>query len=558
MKNVERLNFRPFTKFCMSIGAVPTSYLAGLTIEEQLLWLCSYLEKEVIPAVNNNAEAVEELQDLFIELKSYVDNYFDNLDVQEEINNKLDEMAEDGTLEEIIGEYLNVTYIIDEIETIEGYNEEHNTHYYVVKIPSVDTNYNRIVLKHGFANDVETAQCIADETPRSFAERHGATFCANASIFGVNSSYGNYNHILGPIINDGHLISNYNFEGADTSHISVLGVKEDNSLVVYPYDIDPQRMINDGCYTSFCAFEKRMENGIILTDSTELYQWNLVGQNTTTKDLVFICCNGKNINGEEGMTQPELLTILKDIYNCDFAYRLDCGGSTSYVVNSEMINQPTDVHGTQERKVPDYIYFAKERTTKLDNILSDVYNQIGQNNAQANQNKEEIKYLNDVDNNIITFRKSNVVSTYGGLRLIYNNGTNDVAQLVFSPNENPKTLGIWDNENNKTLFRVDGATGEIYTDAGALATLFKNNKLIENGDLNDIYDTCIVGCTSTTAHTPDSGINWIVFTLRIAILGAIQIAIPVRQDQSLTPWKVRFRNQTTIGSWYNLATPTAP
>lgn len=104
MENIEKLNYRPFTRFCMSIGAVPSSYLAGLTIEEQLLWLCSYLEKEVIPAVNNNAEAVEELQNLFTELQTYVNNYFDNLDVQEEINNKLDVMAEDGTLDQIINQ----------------------------------------------------------------------------------------------------------------------------------------------------------------------------------------------------------------------------------------------------------------------------------------------------------------------------------------------------------------------------------------------------------------------------------------------------------------------
>lgn len=107
MNNVEKLPIRPFTKFCMSIGMVPTSYLSGLTIEEQILWFCSYLEKNVIPAINNNAEAVEELQRLYIELKDYVDNYFDNLDVQEEINNKLDEMAESGELAEIIAQYLN-------------------------------------------------------------------------------------------------------------------------------------------------------------------------------------------------------------------------------------------------------------------------------------------------------------------------------------------------------------------------------------------------------------------------------------------------------------------
>lgn len=95
-------DLQPFKKFCMTIGALPSSYLESLTYQELLLWFCDYLQNTVIPTINNNADAVEELQNLYIELKNYVDNYFKNLDVQEEINNKLDEMASDGTLENII------------------------------------------------------------------------------------------------------------------------------------------------------------------------------------------------------------------------------------------------------------------------------------------------------------------------------------------------------------------------------------------------------------------------------------------------------------------------
>lgn len=110
LKPVGKLN--PFAKFCCTIGNLPTSYMISLTYEEQLLWLCKYLEDTVIPAVNTNAEAVQELQELYVVLKNYVDHYFENLDVQEEINNKLDEMADDGTLQEIITAYLNVKGIL--------------------------------------------------------------------------------------------------------------------------------------------------------------------------------------------------------------------------------------------------------------------------------------------------------------------------------------------------------------------------------------------------------------------------------------------------------------
>lgn len=57
------------------------------------------------------------LEGLFNDLKSYVDNYFDNLDVQEEINNKLDDMVEAGTLQEIITSYIqaNVAWTFDTV-----------------------------------------------------------------------------------------------------------------------------------------------------------------------------------------------------------------------------------------------------------------------------------------------------------------------------------------------------------------------------------------------------------------------------------------------------------
>lgn len=100
-------HIRPFSKFIMSIGEMPTSYLDSLSYAEQITWFCNFLQDKVIPAINNNAEALEEVQNLMTQLQEYVDNYFTNLDVQEEINNKLDDMVEQGTLQEIIADYLN-------------------------------------------------------------------------------------------------------------------------------------------------------------------------------------------------------------------------------------------------------------------------------------------------------------------------------------------------------------------------------------------------------------------------------------------------------------------
>lgn len=95
-------------KFCLTIGMLPTSYKISMTYEEQILAIGHYLETTVYPAINNNAEALAELQNLFIELKNYVDNYFDDLDIQAEINNKLDDMAQSDELAEIIAQYIEL------------------------------------------------------------------------------------------------------------------------------------------------------------------------------------------------------------------------------------------------------------------------------------------------------------------------------------------------------------------------------------------------------------------------------------------------------------------
>lgn len=60
---------------------------------------------KIIPAVNKVGQQTEDLT-------TFVTNYFDNLDVQEEINNKLDQMAQDGTLEEIISHYINLKSVL--------------------------------------------------------------------------------------------------------------------------------------------------------------------------------------------------------------------------------------------------------------------------------------------------------------------------------------------------------------------------------------------------------------------------------------------------------------
>lgn len=77
---------------------------------------------KIIKSVNVSGEQVETLTNAYNNLQNYVNNklnemdnyinnYFNNLDVQEEINNKLDEMAESGELQEIFEQFYIQDYI---------------------------------------------------------------------------------------------------------------------------------------------------------------------------------------------------------------------------------------------------------------------------------------------------------------------------------------------------------------------------------------------------------------------------------------------------------------
>lgn len=80
---------------------LPLVYDDSLSYYEVLCKVVEYLN-ETIDNVDNMHTEVTGLHEAYVQLQNYVNTYFDNLDVQSEINAKLDEMASDGTLSAII------------------------------------------------------------------------------------------------------------------------------------------------------------------------------------------------------------------------------------------------------------------------------------------------------------------------------------------------------------------------------------------------------------------------------------------------------------------------
>ena len=101
----------PFKWFVLQNFPFIEADFDAITYYQLLCKIVEYLNK-VIDENNAIGEQTENLTNAFNELQDYVNHYFDNLDVQEEINNKLDEMAEGGQLADIIAQYLGLAGVL--------------------------------------------------------------------------------------------------------------------------------------------------------------------------------------------------------------------------------------------------------------------------------------------------------------------------------------------------------------------------------------------------------------------------------------------------------------
>lgn len=106
LKIIELFNFRGLTNFPF----IEQTFDA-ITYYQLLSKIVEYLNA-VIEQQNSTTENMNELIRLYNELVQYIDTYFENLDIQNEVDKKLDEMYESGELLELITEYLKLNGIM--------------------------------------------------------------------------------------------------------------------------------------------------------------------------------------------------------------------------------------------------------------------------------------------------------------------------------------------------------------------------------------------------------------------------------------------------------------
>lgn len=164
MNKFEYKNLTPFKWFVLENFPFIEADFDALTDWQLYCKLGKEINK-IIDSQNVVGTEMEKFSQAFVELQNYVNDYFKNLDVQEEINNKLNEMATDGTLAEIISQYLKLASVLafDTVENMkngdnfvngsivrtlgkEQYNDGYGSFYKIRTILNTDTIDNENII----------------------------------------------------------------------------------------------------------------------------------------------------------------------------------------------------------------------------------------------------------------------------------------------------------------------------------------------------------------------------------------------------------------------------
>ena len=130
--NLETVNVSsPFRFWCQKV--LPLVYDDSLSYYELLCKVVDYLNN-TIADVNTLGTDVDNLNNAYNELQSYVNDYFSTLDVQDEINNRLDELVENGTMSALISPFIRIPIIVESTNEMRDKNTlyvlKDNSHIY--------------------------------------------------------------------------------------------------------------------------------------------------------------------------------------------------------------------------------------------------------------------------------------------------------------------------------------------------------------------------------------------------------------------------------------------
>lgn len=192
------------------------------------------------------------------------------------------------------------------------------------------------------------------ETPSDIAEANGAVLAVNGDYYGFRDT--------GIVIRNGVV---YRDEGAREG----LALYRDGTVEVYDETTTTaEQLVADGVWNTLSFGPALLEDGEVVEGIEDVEVDTNVGNHSIqgeqprtaigvidTNHLVLVVVDGRSPGYSAGVTLTGLAQIMQDL-GATTAYNLDGGGSSTMVLDGELVNRPQG--GTRERGTSDILYVA--------------------------------------------------------------------------------------------------------------------------------------------------------------------------------------------------------
>lgn len=235
-------------------------------------------------------------------------------------------------------------YKDDNIEISLKKYRQYDTDIYVADIIVSDSSY----LKTAFASD-SYGKNVVDKTS-NIANSNNAIIAINGDYYGVQEA--------GYVLKGGVIYRNTKRNNQED-----LVIYEDGTFeIINENDISLEQLVKNGAYNILSFGPGLINNGVITVDkNTEVDKSMRSNPRTAigmidTNHYVFVVSDGRT-SASEGLSLFELATFMNSL-NCNIAYNLDGGGSSTMYFNGSVVNNPTTNGRIKERSVSDIVYIG--------------------------------------------------------------------------------------------------------------------------------------------------------------------------------------------------------
>lgn len=348
-------------------------YIPGDPYSYDLKWIVTEIKKAILEFVAIHGD-ISNLRNDLDELSDYVKTYFDHLDISQAVSDKLDEMFEDGSLEQLLEPY--IAEIVGPGINFYGVQTSHIItdigNYWLVRIPRVNAVGARLELKVGISDGTVTSpNWVSDPlTVTEFSAQKRATVAMNAGFFDMSDAN---EPPMGSVIIDGEILINQ--YDTHTDPIETLGIMQDGSWKYYDSrTVNAVEMVDDGVVYAvgglgaMVSAGARTANLPIWNNRYSRGRWQTIGCND---DYYFMVTTEAREPEKLGYSLDDIAGIYLELGATE-AYICDGGGSTSTCVEGIKLNNNIDGGGLTDRPVVTFFYITKPAITEDPEFDEDV------------------------------------------------------------------------------------------------------------------------------------------------------------------------------------------